>query len=334
MKGQVMATLNAIRSILVNGPLPVNVKYILEGEEEIGSPSLTKFLQEHKDLLKSTFALNADGGMIAADIPTIVYGLRGLAYFELRVTGPAQDLHSGLFGGVVHNPAIVLADLISGMHDAEGRITLPGFYDHVLPLSAEERQGIADSPMNDAYYIKTTGVSKLWGEAGYLPAERVGGRPTLDVNGMLSGFTGEGSKTVIPSWAMAKISMRLVPNQDPEEVHQQLLAYLQAHAPSTVQWNLTVMAGGPASISDIHGPGTNALASSLEAIWGKQVVFKREGGSIPVVGDMQRILGTDSVVIGFGLPDDNLHAPNEKLHLPTWYRGINALIHFFYKLAE
>jgi acetylornithine deacetylase/succinyl-diaminopimelate desuccinylase-like protein len=334
MKGQVLATFSAIRAVLSAGPLPVNVKYILEGEEEIGSPSLSRFLQDHKELLASSFALNPDAGMIAADIPTIVYGLRGLAYFELCVHGPAHDLHSGLFGGVVQNPAIVLADLISGMHTADGRITLPGFYDRVQPISHDEHLAMASLPMDQAYYLENTGASMLWGETGYLPAERVGGRPTLDVNGILSGFTGEGSKTVIPAWAMAKLSMRLVPDQDPEEVHRQLLAYLNAKAPKTVHWELTVMAGGPASVTDINQPGTRALARSMQAVWGKAPVFKREGGSIPVVSDMQNILGIDSVLTGFGLPDDNLHAPNEKLHLPTWYRGIDALIHFFYNLAE
>lgn len=334
MKGQVVATLSAIRSILSAGPLPVNVKYIVEGEEEIGSPSLGKFLREHKDLLSCTFALNPDAGMIGAEVPTIVYALRGLAYFELRVTGPSHDLHSGMYGGAVHNPAVVLADLISGMHNSTGAITLPGFYDRVRPLAAEERTALAALPMADAYYLKNTGAPALWGEAGFSAVERVGARPTLDVNGMLSGFTGAGSKTVIPSWAMAKISMRLVPDQDPNEVHQQLLTYLQQHAPKTVTWELTVMAGGPACITDIHQAGTLALYHGLETVWGTAPLFKREGGSIPVVGEMQTILGIDSVLTGFGLPDDNLHSPNEKLHLPTWYKGIDALIHFFYNLQS
>jgi acetylornithine deacetylase/succinyl-diaminopimelate desuccinylase-like protein len=334
MKGQVVATLSAVRSILSAGPLPVNVKYIIEGEEEIGSPSLAKFLTEHKELLASTFALNPDAGMIAADIPTIVYALRGLAYFELRVYGPSQDLHSGIYGGVVHNPAVVLADLISGMHDHSGRITLPGFYDRVRALSVEEHQAMARLPMKEAYYLQNTGAPQLWGEAGYLPVEQIGARPTLEINGMLSGFTGAGSKTVIPAWAMAKISMRLVPDQDPDEVHQQLLAYLEQNAPATVRWKLVNMAGGPACITDLHQIGTQALARGLESVWGKAPLFKREGGSIPVVLDMQKILGIDSVLTGFGLPDDNLHSPNEKLHIPTWYRGIDALIHFFYNLRQ
>ena len=333
MKGQIVASMSAVRSAISTGKLPVNLKYIVEGEEEIGSPNLAQFLKEHKDLLSCSFALNPDSGMIAADTPTIVYALRGLAYFELRVVGPSHDLHSGMYGGVVHNPAIVLADLLSGMHAANGRITLPGFYDQVKDLSEEERLALSRLPMDENYYKNITGAPKLWGEAGYTPNERVGARPTLDVNGLLSGFTGSGSKTVIPSWAMAKISMRLVPDQDPEAVHQQFIQYLTAHAPKSVTWELIVMAGGPASITDIHQPGTKALSLGLEAVWGKAPLFKREGGSIPVVTEMQNILGVDSVLTGFGLPDDNLHAPNEKLHLPTWYHGIDALIHFIYNLV-
>ncbi len=334
MKGQILATLSAFQSIFSAGTLPVNLKYILEGEEEIGSPNLAKFLMDHKELLASTFCLNADGGLIGADIPTIIYGLRGLAYFELRVTGPSHDLHSGMYGGVVHNPAIVLADLISGMHDPNGRITLPGFYDRVRPISQAEHEDMTRLPMDQDFFLKNTGVPQLWGEAGYLPVEQVSARPTLDVNGILSGFTGSGSKTVIPSWAMAKISMRLVPDQDPEEVRLQLIQYLTECAPKTVSWEITDLAGSPASLTDVHTLGTRCLAQSMESVWGKAPLYKREGGSIPVVLDMQKILGIDTVLTGFGLPDDNLHAPNEKLHLPTWYRGIDTLIHFFYNLVN
>jgi acetylornithine deacetylase/succinyl-diaminopimelate desuccinylase-like protein len=334
MKGQVIAALSAVESIVKQDVLPVNVKFIIEGEEEIGSPNLTAFLKEHKDLLACDFALNPDAGMIAADIPTIVYALRGLAYFELRVYGPEHDLHSGLYGGVVHNPAQALCELIAGMHDDHGRITLPGFYDRVRSLSAEERGELARLPMNEAYYRDQTGVPQVWGEEGYSPTERIGARPTLEVNGLLSGFTGKGSKTVLPAHAMAKISMRLVPDQDPAEVEKQLRQYLEQNAPKTIRWELDTMAGGPASITDPHIPGAEALSRALEQVWGIRPVYKREGGSIPVVADMQNILGVGSVLTGFGLPDDNLHAPNEKLHLPTWYRGIDALINFFYNLQE
>lgn len=332
MKGQVLAVLKAIEAIVRTDRLPVNVKFLIEGEEEVGSPHLADFITSHKELLTCDFALNTDAGMLAPDLPTIIYGLRGLTYFELRVYGPAHDLHSGMYGGVVHNPAQALCELIAGMHDANGRVTLPGFYDKVRPLSAEEREELARLPLDEAFYRQQTGASALWGETGYTPAERVGARPTLEVNGLLSGFTGTGAKTVLPAWAMAKISMRLVPDQDPDEIEGQLRRYLETHAPNTIRWELTQMAAGPASLSDRHSRGTQALSRALEAAWGRRPVFARMGGSVPVVAQMQALMGIESVLTGFGLPDDNLHAPNEKLHLPTWYRGIEALIHFFYNL--
>jgi acetylornithine deacetylase/succinyl-diaminopimelate desuccinylase-like protein len=334
MKGQIMAALDAIEAITRTGRMPVNIKVMFEGEEEIGSPSLGAFLREHKNLLKCDLVLNPDTSMVSPETPAIVYALRGLAYFEVRVYGPEHDLHSGSFGGVVHNPAQALCELVAGMHDSHGRITLPGFYNRVKELGEVERSELARLPIDDAYYQAKTGAPALWGEEGYSPVERIGARPTLEVNGILSGFTGAGSKTVIPAWAMAKISMRLVPDQDPEEVHRQLNAYLKAHAPNTIRWEVIAMAGGPACIADRNNPGTLALSRALEAVWGSKPVFKREGGSVPVVNDMLSILGVDSVLTGFGLPDDNIHAPNEKLHLPTWRRGIAALIHFLYNLGE
>jgi acetylornithine deacetylase/succinyl-diaminopimelate desuccinylase-like protein len=332
MKGQIVACLAAVESIIKSDNLPVNIKFLIEGEEEIGSPNLAKFLKDNKNLLSSTVALNPDTGMIASDIPTIVYGLRGLAYFELKVFGPAHDLHSGVFGGVINNPAIALCELIAGMRNKDGKITLPGFYDTVLPISREEKEELARLPLDDKYYLTQTGSPEVYGEKGYTSTERVGARPTLDVNGFLSGFTGKGSKTVIPAWAMVKLSMRLVPNQDPETVHKQLIAYLEKHAPTSIRWELIKMAGGPASMADRNHPATQALFRALETVWGKRPVYKREGGSVPIVSDMQEILNLPSVLTGFGLPDDNIHAPNEKLHLPTWYRGIESLIHFFYNL--
>jgi acetylornithine deacetylase/succinyl-diaminopimelate desuccinylase-like protein len=334
MKGQIVACLSAIESLIKTGDVNLNLKWILEGEEEIGSPSLPPMLEEYKELLQSDIVFNPDSGMIAKNTPTITYGLRGLAYFELRVYGPATDLHSGMFGGVVHNPAQVLCDLISGMHDEHGHITLPGFYDSVIPLTEKERKQLEELPINEETYKQQTGVSELWGEEGYSPVERTGARPTLDVNGMCSGFTGHGSKTVIPAWAMAKISMRLVPDQDPAEVQQQLVKYLQTHAPDTIRWELTPMSGAPASITRTDLPEINAFADALERAWGKKPLYKREGGSIPIVYYMKTFLGSDSILGGFGLPDDHVHAPNEKLDLPTWYTGINALIHFLINMQE
>ena len=333
MKGQVAAAIDAVESILKTGDLPVNVKFIIEGEEEIGSPHLGPFINEHKELLACDFALNPDTGMTAPDLPTITYALRGLAYFELRVYGPKQDLHSGMYGGAIHNPGQAIAELIAGMHDANGRINLPGFYDSVRALSAEERAEIARLPKTDQWYLEQTGVPALWGESEFSAEERVGGRPTLEVNGLYSGFIGEGSKTVLPAYAMAKISCRLVPDQDPEEVHQQLLQYMEAHAPKSIRWEVINMVGGPPSISDRNSPWAQAYLQAAESAWGVRPAFKREGGSVPVVTDFQQTLGIDVVNMGFGLPNDNVHGPNEKLDLPNWYRGINALIHFFYNLG-
>lgn len=334
MKGQVVAAFKAVEALMQTGGLPVNVKWLIEGEEEIGSPSLGQFMTEHADLLTCDFALNPDSGLLGKDWPTITYGLRGLAYFELRVHGPAHDLHSGLYGGVIHNPAVALAELIAGMHDDQGRVTLPGFYDRVRPLSDEERAEMARLPVEDSHYLEQTSAPGLYGEAGYTANERVGARPTLDVNGLLAGFTGPGSKTVIPAWAMAKISCRLVPDQRPEEVHRQLLRYLEENAPADIRWEVTSMHGAVASISDRNGPAIQAMEQALETVWGKRPFFRREGGSIPVVGQMQTILGIESVICGFGLPDDNVHAPNEKQHLPTWYRGIETLAHFLLNLKS
>lgn len=332
MKGQIMASLAAVESVMNAGDFPVNIKFIIEGEEEIGSPNLGKFIAAHKDLLSCSFVLNPDTGMISSSVPTITYGLRGLAYFELKVYGPAHDLHSGLFGGVVHNPAQVICDLIAGMHDQDGKITLPGFYDSVRTLEDNERNELSRLPISDESLMAQTGVSNLWGEKGYSAVERLGARPTLEVNGIYSGFIDEGSKTVIPSYAMAKISTRLVPDQDPEEVYKQFIQYLEKNAPDTVRWEVTKMSGGPACLTDPQFPPTQALAKALETVWGIKPVYKLEGGSVPVTTTMEELLGVKSVLTGFGLPDDNIHAPNEKLHLPTFYNGIDALINFFYNL--
>jgi acetylornithine deacetylase/succinyl-diaminopimelate desuccinylase-like protein len=272
--------------------------------------------------------------MIAAELPTITYGLRGLAYFELRLRGPEHDLHSGMYGGVVLNPAQVLSELIAGMHDGQGRVTLPGFYDPVRPLDEEERRELARLPMDESFYLRNAGVAELWGEQGYTPIERVGARPTLEVNGLKSGWTGEGSKTVLPAVAMAKLSTRLVPDQKPEEVQAQLERYLASRVPPAIRWELKQLAGGPPSISARDSPGVRALSAALEQVWGRRPVFRREGGSIPVVAFLQQYLGVQSLLTGFALPDDNAHSPNEKLHLPTWRRGMQALALFFSLLSE
>lgn len=334
MKGQIWAVVTAIESIMRTGEFPVNLKFIFEGEEEIGSLHFDEFVKSHTELLASSFSLNVDAGMIAPDVPAIIYGLRGLAYFEIRVEGPSHDLHSGMYGGVVQNPANVLADLISGMRDRDGVVLLPGFYDKVTPLTSQEKVELARLDMEEDYYKKQTGVPKIWGEKGYTPVERIGGRPTLDVNGLLAGFTGAGAKTIIPAWAMAKVSTRLVPDQSSDEVHQQLIQYMQKNAPETVTWTVTKLSGGEPSISSIDSAESKALALAQQEVWGVKPTYKREGGSIPVVAAMQQILGIDSVLTGFGLPDDNIHSPNEKLHLPTWFKGMEALIRFFFNARK
>ncbi len=334
MKGQAHAFLKALEALTKNEGLPLNVKVIVEGEEEVGSPHLGAFMEQHKRKLKCDIALNTDSGIMSPDLPSLVYGLRGLAYFEVWLYGPKQDLHSGSFGGSVRNPAQVLCELIAGMHDEHGRVMLPGFYDKVRTLSEEERAELARLPHSDEEWKGTAGVTHLHGEKEFTTLERLGARPTLEVNGLLSGFTGEGSKTVLPAKAMAKISMRLVPQQDDTEVEHQLKEYLRLHAPEGVRWEVKPLVSGPAVLVRRDTPGARAAAKALEEAFGIKPVWKLEGGSVPVVSMVQQILGVDSILLGFGLPDDNIHSPNEKLHLPTYYRGIEAYIRFFANVAQ
>lgn len=336
MKGQVLATFKAIESVMQSGGsngVPVNLKFLLEGEEEIGSKNLEPFLRKHAEKFKADVSLNPDAGMMGIDMPTITYGLRGLAYLEVHVSGPRADLHSGLYGGVVHNPAQVLAELIAKMHDEEGRVTLPGFYDRVRPITEQERADFARLPNDDAHYLAETGVAALWGEEGYIAAERTGARPTLEVNGLLSGWTGPGSKTVLPARAMAKISCRLVPDQTAAEVEEQMVRFMEKNAPKTVRWEVKRLTSSPFAIADLNNPGVRAMHAAMEAAWGKRPLYRREGGSIGAVALLQQICGVESVLVGMGLPSDNVHSPNEHLHLPTWRKGIDAFIHFFYNLG-
>jgi acetylornithine deacetylase/succinyl-diaminopimelate desuccinylase-like protein len=291
-------------------------------------------MEQHASKLRCDFSLNADSGIIRPDLPSIDYGLRGLAYFEIWVHGPDHDLHSGMFGGSLHNPAQVLCELIAGMHDANGRITLPGFYESVRTLPPEERAALARFPISDQEWRQMTGVPALFGEAGYSTVERLGARPTLEVNGLLAGFTGEGSKTVLPARAMAKISTRLVPYQDDQAVEGQLRAYLAQHAPPTVRWEVKNLTSSPPALIATGSPAVRAAEAALAATFGVKPVLHLGGGSVPVVNMVQRGLGVDSILMGFGLPDDNLHAPNEKLHLPNYFRGIEAYIRFFHEVAQ
>lgn len=333
MKGQVMATIFALESVIKTSQLPINVKFILEGEEEIGSPSLENFIQEHKELLACDVILNPDAGMIGKEQPTLVYGLRGLAYFEVRIEGPKADLHSGLWGGNVANPANVLAQIISKLHNEDGSVAIPGFYDRIPELTQEERARIASNPTSDEEILEITGSPLIYGEKGYSPLERQGARPTLDVNGIYSGFIGEGAKTIIPAYAKAKISCRLVPNQDAMEIYELAKEYILSIAPQTVKTEVFLHSAGPAYLAD-DAPGAQNLVDALTAVWNKPVVYKREGGSIPVATVMQRELGVKSLLTGFGLPDDAIHSPNERLNFPNLVKGIQALIHFYLSFGE
>jgi acetylornithine deacetylase/succinyl-diaminopimelate desuccinylase-like protein len=329
-KGQIMACVAAVDAVRGAGASPINIKFVIEGEEELGSPNFAGFLKENHDILGGDFVLNPDAGMLGPETPTIYYGLRGMYVCDLRVFGPARDLHSGSYGGVVHNPIHALSHVIAGLHDADGRVTLEGFYDRVRELTAEERAEMASLPRDEASYLKQSGVSKLWGEPGFSPVEREGARPAVDVVHILAGSP----KSAIPAEANAIITARLVPDQDPKDVHQSLMDYLARSFPATVRWETTRSEGFPASLTDRDTAGVRALARAMEAVWGKAPLFCRSGGSIAAVGQIQEILGLDSVLTGFALPDAQMHGPNEKLHLPTWERGIEALVRFFYLLAE
>lgn len=331
MKGQILAVVNALEAIVQTEDLPLNIKFLIEGEEEIGSKHLNEFLAAHRDRLASDFSLNTDaGGMPDAETPAICYALRGGAVFQLQISGPSQDLHSGEFGGVVQNPIHVLSKLIADLHDDQGRVMLPGFYDRVREIEEDEHAELARLPFDEAFLLKHSGAPALWGEPGYLPAERIGARPTMDVVQFEAGQP----KSAIPARAAALISFRLVPDQDPAEVERQFRAYLEMQAPATVTWHLEQKGGGPAIITNRSLPAVLAMKSALQAAFGKPPIFQRVGGGIGAVRMLKQTLGLDSVLTGFSLYDDNFHGPNEKLHLPAWRRGMTALVHFFHLLAD
>ena len=334
-KGQVFMHFKAIEAHLKqNGRLPVNMKIILEGEEEVGSANLDQFIKEHRDELKADVVVISDSPMFDRGIPSICYGLRGLVYFQIDLRGTKSDLHSGSFGGAVANPALVLANLLAQMKDRGGRIRIPGFYDDVRDLREEEREQWKRLPFNEKRYAKELGAPRLFGETGYSTLERVWARPTFEVNGILSGFTGEGAKTVIPAVAMAKVSMRLVPDQDPDRVAQLFDDYVKKIAPKTVDVKVTRMHGGKPWMTEFDNKYVQAAGRAIEKGFGKAPVFNREGGSIPVVATFQEILGLPSVLFGGGLPDENAHAPNEKLDLGNFHGGIIASAFLYDEVAN
>lgn len=334
-KGQSFIHVKAIESYLKTGAeLPVNVKFILEGEEEIGSPNLVPFIKENKELLKCDMVLISDTAMFGEDQPSITYGLRGLAYMEVHVTGPNRDLHSGIYGGAVENPANVLCEMIAKMKDDDGVIQVEGFYDDVEPLTPEMREAYKALPFDKEEYKKSLNLKKLHGEKGYDTHERSSARPTLDVNGLWSGYQGEGAKTVLPAKAGAKVSMRLVPNQDPNKISELFKKYVQSIAPGTVEVEVESHHGGYPVVIDLDFYGLKAAAKAFEDIYQKEVLFTREGGSIPIVADFKKVLGVNSILMGFGLTKDALHSPNESFSLKDFHRGIKTSARFFEVLND
>ena len=334
-KGQVFMHLKAIEAWLGQASrLPVNIRLIIEGEEEVGSAHLDAFVRDNKERLAADVVVVSDSAMFDRGVPSICYSLRGLAYFQIDIRGTATDLHSGVFGGAVANPAMVLAQMLAQMKDRGGRIKIPGFYDDVRELSEEERKAWSRLPFNEKKYRNDIGAPKLFGESGYSTLERVWARPTFEVNGLLSGFTGEGAKTVIPATAMAKVSMRLVPDQDPDRIADQFEAYLKKVAPRTVDVTVTRMHGGRPWITSYDNAFIQAAGRAIELGFGKTPVFCREGGSIPVISTFQRELGLPAVLFGVGLPDENAHAPNERLDLGNFHSGIVASAYLYDEIAR
>jgi acetylornithine deacetylase/succinyl-diaminopimelate desuccinylase-like protein len=334
-KGQIFMHFKAIEAHLrQTGSLPCNIKVFIEGEEEVGSTHLDDFVREHREDLAGDVVVISDSAMFDRGVPSICYGLRGLAYFQIDLKGTTSDLHSGSFGGAVANPAMVLAQVLAQLKDRSGRVKIPGFYDKVRELRPEEREQWKRLPFNETRYRKDLGAPRLFGESGFSTLERTWARPTVEVNGILAGFTGEGAKTVIPATAMAKISMRLVPDQDPDEIASLFEAYLKKIVPKTVEMTLTRMHGGKPWMADFDNKFVQAAARAIERGFGKTPVFTREGGSIPVVSTFQQELGLPSVLFGVGLPDENAHAPNEKLDLGNFHSGIIASAYLYGEIGS
>lgn len=334
-KGQLYVHIKSVEAMINTlGSLPINVKFLIEGEEEIGSDHLETFISSNLDLLKCDSVLVSDTSMYDEGIPTITYGLRGLAYMEVEVTGPNRDLHSGSFGGAVANPINVLAGMIAKLHDKNNRVTIPGFYEDVLKLTKEERKNFLRLKFSDKKIAKNLNVAELNGEKGYTTLERLWARPTLDCNGIWGGFVGEGAKTVIPSVATAKISMRLVPNQNPEKIAKSFTKYIKQLAPKSVKVKVSDLHGGWPYLTPLDNPATVAAAAALQKSFGKKTVFIREGSSIPIVTVFSRKLKAPTVLMGLGLNSENAHSPNEHFNLDHFFTGINASTYFMEEYAK
>lgn len=334
-KGQIFAHIKGIEShFKIFGKLPVNVKLLIEGEEEVGSSNIEDFIKENKELLKCDTVLISDTEWYTFGLPSICYALRGISFVEVKVIGPNRDLHSGSYGGAVDNPIFVLAKMLSKLKDENGKILIPGFYDDVMKVSEEERKHFKNLPFSEDEFKKDIDVEELSGEFDFSVLERIWIRPSIDVNGIKGGYTGEGMKTIIPSEAIAKISMRLVPNQDPRDITEKLTNYLISIAPKSVKVNVTSYHGGNPVITPIDNPGIKAAVKALEVAFNRKPVFMREGGSIPVTDVFSKVLGAPPVLMGLGLPDDNIHAPNEKINLENFYGGIKASAVFLSEYAK
>ena len=329
-KGQFYMHVKALETMVKTNSLETNVKFLIEGEEEVGSPNLGKFVAQHKDLLKADVILISDSAMISMENPSLDIGVRGLSYIEVEVTGANRDLHSGTYGGAVANPITILSKMIASIHDENNHITIPGFYDDVVVATAEERELMAKAPYDEEEYKKDLGVKELWGEKGFTTNERTGIRPTLEVNGIWGGYTGEGAKTVLPSKATAKISARLVPNQSSTKITEMLLKHFEKIAPPSVTVKAFEHHGGEPYMTPIDSRGYQAAAKAVQTTFGKSPIPVRGGGSIPICSILERELGIKIVFMGFGLDNDNLHSPNEKFNLENYYKGIET-IPFFHK---
>ncbi|HEY1462130.1 MAG TPA: dipeptidase [Terriglobales bacterium] len=336
-KGQLWMEVKALESLMKShsGKLPINVKILFEGEEEVGGEAIAAYIRKEKSKLKADFALVCDTELFAPDLPTLCVGLRGLVYTEIEATGAKVDLHSGMYGGAAPNPFFALIEIISKLKDSKGKILIPGFYSKVKAPTAAELKAWKKLPFNEEHYRKTeVGSTVLTGEPGYSVMYRTWARPTLEVHGMPGGFTAPGAKTVIPARAAAKVSMRLVPNQDPDDILKRYKNYLKKLTPKGIQLNLKVWSKGPACVVGTDNKYIKAATEALHDVFNKKTVFIRSGGSIPIVTDFQDVLKVPSVMMGFGLPDDNLHAPNEKFHIPNFYRGIESICLFFERLGN
>jgi acetylornithine deacetylase/succinyl-diaminopimelate desuccinylase-like protein len=333
-KGQFFMHVKALETMAKTNTLFTNIKFIIEGEEEIGSPNLGKFVEQNKELLKADVILISDSSMLSLNTPSLDIGVRGLSYIEVEVTGAARDLHSGTYGGAVVNPITVLSKMIAGCHDENNHVTIPGFYDEVAEVSAEERALMAEAPFDENEYKNEIGIKELWGEKGFTTNERTGIRPTLEVNGIWGGYEGEGAKTVLPAKATAKISARLVPNQTSEKMTKRLIDYFTSIAPSSVTVKAFEHHGGEPYLTPIDSKGYQAATKAIETTFGKTPVPVRGGGSIPICTILEKELGVKIVFMGFGLDSDNLHSPNEKYGIVNFNKGIETIPYFHKYFAE